>query len=322
MKRFIALIVGLALGISLAGFGHVYAGKGKGPPDPAALCQSQRLNALTIYAKKVFYCWAQAAKAVPNPDSAACVRQAFDELDSRWSQTDPGVTGCGSDVAVAELVEWIGGNGVSVGAADEIVQGVVAGPDGLLGTPDDVLDLTNPQARNLADGLLKAAGQKVFTLLKAYSQNVHKPNEGKLQSTIAKASAKFTKAWEKDVAKADKKSVDLTLMVMTVEEAEGIIDLLAQNISLRIQGQLLTLLTITASAGSDGTIDPLGAVTVSYGGEQTFTITAGGGFVISEVTVDGTAITPTPVSPFVYDFANVISNHTIVATFAASAPPL
>ncbi len=316
MKRFIAIFACLVLGISLAGFDHVYAARGGGAKDPTAICQSQRLNALTIYAKKVFYCWAHAVKAYPTPDSAACIQQAFAELEGRWSQIDPGGTGCGSTTTLAEIVGWIGGDGVSVGASDEIVQGVVAGPDGLLGTADDVLDLTNPHARNLADGLLKAAGQKVFTLLKAYSQNVHKPNDAKLQAAIAKASAKFAKAWAKDIAKAAKKGV--VYAGMTVDEAEGIIDLLAQNISLRIQGQLFI---ITATAGDGGTINPSGVVMVPSGGDASFTITANPGFAISAVTVDGTPITPTPLSPYVHNFTGVTSDHTIAATFAAAPPP-
>ena len=319
MKRFIAVIIGLVFGISLAGSDHVYARKGGAPPDPTAVCQSQRLNALTIYAKKVFYCWAHAVKAFPNPDSEACIQQAFVELESRWSQIDPGGTGCGSDVTLAELVGWIGGNGAVVGASDEIVQGVVAGPDCLLGTEDDVLDLTSPHARNLADGLLKAAGQKIFTLLKAYSQNVHKPNDHKLQAAIAKASAKFARAWAKNIAKAAKKGVIYN--GMTVDEAEGIIDALVLDISRRIQGEVFADLTITATEGANGSIVPLGAVTVPYRGEVTFTITADETFVISAVTVDGSPITPTPVSPFDYLFVNVTSNHTIDATFVAAPTP-
>ena len=44
--------------------------------------------------------------------------------------------------------------------------------------------------------------------------------------------------------------------------------------------------TITASAGSGGTINPSGAVQVSPGANQTFTITPNTGYIISSVTVD------------------------------------
>jgi flagellin-like protein len=72
--------------------------------------------------------------------------------------------------------------------------------------------------------------------------------------------------------------------------------------------------TITASAGSGGTISPSGAVSVNQGANQAFTIAANTGYHVSAVTVDGTsqgAITT-------YTFTNVQAAHTISATFAAN----
>jgi hypothetical protein len=72
--------------------------------------------------------------------------------------------------------------------------------------------------------------------------------------------------------------------------------------------------TITASAGSGGSISPSGNVQVNQGANQTFTITANSGFSISSVTVDGAnqgAITS-------YTFSNVQANHTISAAFQSS----
>jgi hypothetical protein len=75
-----------------------------------------------------------------------------------------------------------------------------------------------------------------------------------------------------------------------------------------------TTFTLTASAGSGGTITPSGTITVNQGASQTFTIAANSGFVVSAVTVDGAnqgAITS-------YTFSNVQANHTISATFSAT----
>jgi hypothetical protein len=69
--------------------------------------------------------------------------------------------------------------------------------------------------------------------------------------------------------------------------------------------------TITAIAGSNGTITPSGAVTVNYGGSQTYTITAHAGYMVENVQVDGVFVGA--VTSFV--FANVTSNRTIIATF-------
>ena len=72
--------------------------------------------------------------------------------------------------------------------------------------------------------------------------------------------------------------------------------------------------TITASAGTGGTISPSGTVNVASGGSQTFTITPNVGYAVSQVTVDSVnqgAITS-------YTFSNVTANHTISATFATT----
>ena len=70
--------------------------------------------------------------------------------------------------------------------------------------------------------------------------------------------------------------------------------------------------TLTASAGSNGTISPSGAVRVNYGGSQTFTFTPATGYQVSSVAVDGTAVT----TASSYSFSNVTANHTISVTFA------
>jgi len=72
--------------------------------------------------------------------------------------------------------------------------------------------------------------------------------------------------------------------------------------------------TITATAGTGGTISPYGAVSVPSGGIQTFTITPQSGYIISNVKVDGVskgAITS-------YTFINVLAVHTISVTFVRS----
>jgi uncharacterized repeat protein (TIGR02543 family) len=69
--------------------------------------------------------------------------------------------------------------------------------------------------------------------------------------------------------------------------------------------------TITAAAGSNGTITPRGSVTVDDGGNQTFTITPNSGYRISDVEVDGEMLGVTRS----YTFSNVTSDHTISGTF-------
>ena len=77
--------------------------------------------------------------------------------------------------------------------------------------------------------------------------------------------------------------------------------------------------TITATAGEGGSISPSGAVIVTDGADQAFTITANEGYVISDVKVDGVSVGAVDS----YAFGNVTGDHTIEATFAAETvtPP-
>jgi hypothetical protein len=70
--------------------------------------------------------------------------------------------------------------------------------------------------------------------------------------------------------------------------------------------------TITATAGANGTIAPLGVTNVIYGGSQSYTITPNLGYHVADVLVDGVSVG----AMTSYTFTNVMSNRTISATFA------
>jgi hypothetical protein len=70
--------------------------------------------------------------------------------------------------------------------------------------------------------------------------------------------------------------------------------------------------TITATAGTGGNISPSGDVTVNYGANQEFIITANTNYHIADVLVD--SVTVGAVSS--YTFEDVIAGHTITASFA------
>ena len=72
--------------------------------------------------------------------------------------------------------------------------------------------------------------------------------------------------------------------------------------------------TITASAGTNGTITPTGSVVVNDGDNQTFIITADSGFYVADVVVDSVSVGATGS----YTFTTVIADHTISATFTAN----
>jgi len=73
--------------------------------------------------------------------------------------------------------------------------------------------------------------------------------------------------------------------------------------------------TITATAGSGGSISPSGTVTVNQGASQTFTITPNTGYHMADVIVDGASVG----AASTYTFNNVTANHSIGATFALDA---
>lgn len=77
-----------------------------------------------------------------------------------------------------------------------------------------------------------------------------------------------------------------------------------------------TQATITSSAGVGGSISPNGTRTVAIGGSQTYTVTANANYVLATVLVDGL---PAALTSGTYTFTGVVANHTIVATFTATA---
>ncbi|MCL2168049.1 MAG: C10 family peptidase [Lentimicrobiaceae bacterium] len=77
----------------------------------------------------------------------------------------------------------------------------------------------------------------------------------------------------------------------------------------------LPTLTITATAGTNGTISPTGNVSVNYGANQTFNFYPNSGYHIDKVLVDNVN-NPGAVASGNYTFTNVTANHTISVTFA------
>ena len=69
--------------------------------------------------------------------------------------------------------------------------------------------------------------------------------------------------------------------------------------------------TITATAGTDGSISPTGASTVQQGQSLAYTITPNANCTIADVKVDGVSVGAVAS----YTFTSVAANHTIAATF-------
>jgi len=72
--------------------------------------------------------------------------------------------------------------------------------------------------------------------------------------------------------------------------------------------------TLTATAGTNGTISPSGAVTINSGANRSFSIATNAGYHIADVMVDGVSVGAVAS----YTFNNVTANHTIAASFAVN----
>ena len=75
--------------------------------------------------------------------------------------------------------------------------------------------------------------------------------------------------------------------------------------------------TVTASAGTGGSITPSGTATVNSGANQLYTINPATGYAIADVKVDGISL-GTIAS---YTFVNIAVNHTISTTFVTNTSP-
>jgi len=76
----------------------------------------------------------------------------------------------------------------------------------------------------------------------------------------------------------------------------------------------INIFTITATAESNGNISPSGNVKIAYGLSQTFSISSNVGYSVLDVKVDG--VSKGNISS--YTFGNVITDHTIKASFSTS----
>ena len=112
---------------------------------------------------------------------------------------------------------------------------------------------------------------------------------------------------------------DLNRLIRIENLTDGkVVEFQYDEVGNRTQKGVYNSLTITATAGSNGSISPAGAVAVLYNTNKTFTITANSGYQIQDVLVDSSSkgLLST------YTFNSVTSNHTIAASFTIYTAPV
>ena len=154
-------------------------------------CISKKLKSAAVLSNAVFNC---ASKEIANPDKFdydSGIDKAETKFENTWEKVEAGAIKKGmfcSD-AVKEDIE-------------DMVMFVLE--DVFYQISDGIPDLdVDKNARNLGKALLKAAGKKCMSLLKAESANIKKQNPEKLEISKEKAHEKFMKSW----AKAENKAV-------------------------------------------------------------------------------------------------------------------
>ncbi len=106
-------------------------------------------------------------------------------------------------------------------------------------------------------------------------------------------------------------SGNITLASSTSETTSFIMQAEEVSVKAIYEAVPVTEYSITATAGANGTISPSGAVKVTAGSSQTFTISPSSGYVIDTLKVDGLEVTVATS----YTFSDVNTNHTIEVTF-------
>lgn len=84
------------------------------------------------------------------------------------------------------------------------------------------------------------------------------------------------------------------------------------SVSLTVNAAGTASYSITASAGTGGSISPAGVTAVTSGGSQSYSVAAITGYSIAAVTVDGTSVGAVAG----YSFSKIAANHTISASFS------
>ena len=194
------------------------------PPDRSGKCQSKKVNAASIFVKKLFYAEAALLKnANYNWDQA--VEEAEHEFIQRWNQAE-GTHQC--DFPWQKEIDLGGGRTVTFYNIDELLGWIEETTSHIA---DLILEQVNDEqigSINLGAEILQAAGRKAFELLKAESQYLNKPNQGKRNRARERAMRSFEDQYTKRVQHALAAGIDVKDLDDDVDPQDGKYDLMVK----------------------------------------------------------------------------------------------
>ncbi len=213
------------------------------PPDRSGQCQSKKVNAASILVKKLFDAEAELLKnEYYNWDQA--VQEAEEEFLQRWNEAEA-TDQC--DFPFNSEIDLRGGSSdeqnVSFSTVDDLLAWIEDRTSEIADLIVEQVDDQQPASANLGAEILKAAGRKAFELLKAESQFLNKPNQGKLTRARERAMRSFEDQYTKRVQHALAAGLDVKGFDDDVDPQDGKYDVMV-NVEAEIDKLVQNIVTI------------------------------------------------------------------------------
>lgn len=223
MRRTLGVVALFAFAMILPGSG--YAEK----PDPVAQCQSKKVNAATIFVKKLFYIQAASLKSdVFDMDGALMEAEA--QFEERWNAAEASDR---CDFSWGQEIEVVGDEASPVSFADvgELMDWIEEQVEDIAGLIVAAVDTTDQKSVNLGAAILRNAGQKAFSLLKAEAQYLNQPNDAKKSRQRERAMRSYENGYNKRLQKALAQGAQVSAFTQDLlSDTEDEIDYLVDDI--------------------------------------------------------------------------------------------